>query len=290
MGSMSYKRVTRTLGVLGGSGLYQMPGLTISGARTIATPYGAPSSPITEAHLGETRLLFLPRHGPQHRIPPHKINYRANICALKMAGAEQLVSVSAVGSMKEDIRPGDVVVVDQYLDFTKRRETTYFDSGLVAHVSMADPVCPQLANAASEAALKAGARVHRSGTYVCIEGPQFSTRAESAFYRSIGASVIGMTAMPEAKLAREAQLPYSTIALSTDYDCWHATEDEVNVAAVIQVLKQNAELSQNIIRQLASSLPDPEKSPAARALDNAVITASKSAEPFARAQLAWLLG
>lgn len=290
MVSTSYKRPTRTLGILGGSGLYQIPGLSISGARTLSTPYGAPSAPITEAHLGETRLLFLPRHGTNHRIPPHRINYRANVCALKMAGAEQLVSISAVGSMKENIHPGDVVVVDQYLDFTKQRESTYFDGGLVAHVSMADPVCAELSAAAVGAAEKAGARVHKTGTYVCIEGPQFSTRAESHFYRSLGVSVIGMTAMPEAKLAREAQLPYATVALVTDYDCWHSTEEQVSVNAVVEVLKRNTALAHELLRHLAASLPDPEKSPCSRSLQDAVITNAKGADPDARAQLTWLLG
>lgn len=290
MGSTSYQRTTRTLGILGGSGVYQIPGLNISGARTLSTPYGSPSAPITEAHLGETRLLFLPRHGAQHRIPPHRINYRANVCALKMAGAEQLISISAVGSMKEDIHPGDVVVVDQFIDFTKQRDSTYFDGGLVAHVSMADPVCGQLSIAAAKAAVQAGARVHETGTYVCIEGPQFSTRAESQFYRSLGVSVIGMTAMPEAKLAREAQLPYSTIALATDYDCWRSTEKEVSVDAVLEVLKKNSALSHEILRLLSGSLPDPEKSSSSRALRDAVITSSKGADPDARARLTWLLG
>lgn len=290
MASTSYKRTTRTLGILGGSGIYQIPGLNISGARTLSTPYGPPSAPIVEAHLGETRLLFLPRHGVHHRIPPHRINYRANVCALKMAGAQQLVSISAVGSMKEDIHPGDVVVVDQYLDFTKQRESTYFDDGLVAHVSMADPVCSQLSLATASAAEQAGARVHKMGTYVCIDGPQFSTRAESHFYRSLGVSVIGMTAMPEAKLAREAQLPYATLALVTDYDCWHSVEAEVSVDAVLQVLKKNTALSHEIVRILAGSLPDPTRSPATRALQNAVITHATGADPDARARLTWLLG
>lgn len=284
------KNTKQTLGVLGGSGIYKIPGLEISGARTISTPYGAPSAPITEARLGETRLLFLPRHGTNHRVPPHEVNYRANICALKMAGAQQLVSVSAVGSMREDIRPGDMVIVDQYIDLTKRRESSYFDSGLVAHVSMADPTCPALAKAAGDAAETTGARVHRGGTYICIEGPQFSTRAESMLYRSWGVSVIGMTAMPEAKLAREAQLPYVTIACATDYDCWHDTEATVNVAAVLAVLKANAKKAEETIFNLAGRLPDPDKSAATHALENAVITPAKSADPEVRARLTWLLG
>jgi 5'-methylthioadenosine phosphorylase len=180
--------------------------------------------------------------------------------------------------------------VDQYLDFTKQRESTYFDGGLVAHVSMADPVCAQLSQAATTAAQEAGARVHEAGTYICIEGPQFSSRAESQFYRSLGASVIGMTAMPEAKLAREAQLPYATIALVTDYDCWHLVAEQVSVDAVLEMLKKNSALSHDILRKLCGALPDPAKSPSARALRDAVITNSKGADPDARAKLTWLLG
>lgn len=284
------KKAKQTIGVVGGSGLYKIPGLDVSGARTISTPYGAPSAPLTEAHLGDTRLLFLPRHGTNHRVPPHEVNYRANICALKMAGAEQVVSISAVGSMQDDIHPGDVVVVDQYIDLTKRRASTYFETGLVAHVSLSHPVCENLATAAAEAAEATGSRVHRGGTYLCIEGPQFSTRAESFLYRSWGVSVIGMTAMPEAKLAREAQLPYATIAYVTDYDCWHDTADAVSVQNVLAVLKENIEKAQQTIRQLSTRLPDPRKSRAANALDHAMITPSNNTDPEVRARLTWLLG
>jgi 5'-methylthioadenosine phosphorylase len=290
MVSASYKRTVRTLGVIGGSGLSQIPGLHVLGARTLATPYGAPSAPIVEAHLGDARVLFMPRHGIKHRIPPHQVNYRANICALKLAGAEQVLSISAVGSMKEEIAPGDVVVVDQFIDFTKRRASTYFDTGLVAHVGFADPVCPNLSRAASDAAREAGARVHRGGTYVCIEGPQFSTRAESRLYRSMGASVIGMTALPEAKLAREAQLPYATLALATDYDSWHETEQSVSVDAVLKVLRKNVALAQKTVENIVSQLPDPQESSASRALQNAVLTQADDADPEVRASLTWLLG
>src|ERR1700753_2281131 len=227
------------LGVIGGSGLYDIEGLEGLQERRVETPYGPPSDVIVEGKLGGARVLFLPRHGRGHVHPPHLLNYRANICALKLLGATHLVSISAVGSMKEEIVPGHLVVVDQFIDLTKRRASTFFDDGLVAHVGFSDPVCPLLAAAPAGAAERAGAKVHRGGTYVCIEGPQFSTRAESNLYRSWGVDVIGMTAMPEAKLAREAELPYATIALATDYDCWHATEEVVTVEAVIAVLRKN---------------------------------------------------
>src|SRR5690349_16636886 len=208
----------RVLGVIGGSGLYEMGGLTDIEEMDVETPFGAPTDRIVRGRLGDVELLFLPRHGRGHRHPPHLINYRANVCAMKRLGATHLVSLSAVGSMKETIEPGHVVVVDQYLDMTKRRTSTFFDEGIVAHVAFADPVCPALASAAAIAARRAGAVAHEGGTYVCIEGPQFSTRAESHLYRSFGVSVIGMTAMPEAKLAREAELPYATVAFATDFD------------------------------------------------------------------------
>jgi 5'-methylthioadenosine phosphorylase len=244
---------------------------------------------VRSGFLGTTRLLFLPRHGRDHRIPPHRINARANVCALKLLGAEQIVSLSAVGSMKEDIHPGEVVVVDQYIDFTKSRTSTFFDEEVVAHVSFAHPVCAALAEAAARAVKVAGGRVHRGGSYLCIEGPQFSTLAESQLYRSFGVSVIGMTAMPEAKLAREAQLPYATLAFATDYDCWHESEDAVSVEAVLEVLRKNADLARNAVAELASSLPEPKKSPAARALENAVLTPKEEMSRRAQERLGWLL-
>lgn len=209
-----------TLAVIGGSGLYEIEGVTAHTELRVDTPYGAPSDVVVKGKLGDTTLLFLPRHGRGHRVPPHAINYRANVCALKMCGATHLLSVSAVGSMKEHIAPGDVVVPDQFIDLTKRRASTFFDEGIVAHVGFADPICSLLAGALADAADAAGAKVHRGGTYVCMEGPAFSTRAESRLYRSWGVSVIGMTAMPEAKLAREAEIPYALVALVTDHDCW----------------------------------------------------------------------
>ena len=278
-----------TLGVIGGSGLYELDGLTDVVTLRPETPFGAPSDAIVSGRLGETALLFLPRHGLGHRIAPHQINYRANICALKMAGATHLVSVSAVGSMREAIEPGHLVTPDQFVDLTKRRASTFFEDGIVAHVGFADPVCHELQASLSEAAERAGGRVHRGGTYICIEGPQFSTRAESQLYRTWGASVIGMTAMPEAKLAREAELPFALLALATDYDCWHESEADVSVQAVLDVMRKNAHLARRTIVELASTLPDPAKSHATSALASAILTAPDRICASAQQKLSWLL-
>ena len=278
-----------TLAVIGGSGLYDLPGLSRADEMAVDTPYGPPSDRIAKGSLGSTNLLFLPRHGRGHKIPPSAINYRANVCALKKMGATHVVSVSAVGSMKETIAPGDLVIVDQFIDLTKRRTATFFDEGIAAHVAMADPVCPLLAAATAAAGEKAGARVHRGGTYVCIEGPQFSTRAESHLYRSWGVSVIGMTNMPEAKLAREAELPYATIAIATDYDCWHETAEAVSVDAVIAVLNRSLETTRRLLAELAPALPDPRKSPAHGALKTAMLTEPSQIPQAKRAELGWLL-
>lgn len=278
-----------TLAIIGGSGLYSIPGLEVLDKHDVETPYGAPSATVTRARIDDREVLFLPRHGRHHEVPPHQINYRANVCALKKLGASQIVSISAVGSMQEAIAPGDVVVVDQYIDLTKRRVSTFFEDGIVGHVAFADPVCRALADAAANAAEAAGARVHRGGTYVCIDGPQFSTRAESYLYKSWGVSVIGMTALPEAKLAREAALPYATLAFSTDYDAWHETEAAVSVEAVLAVLKQNSALAQRIVAELPARAPDASASPASRALDHAVLTAPGGLTDDVRARLDWLL-
>lgn len=286
-----------TLAILGGSGLYEMDGLLAVEELRIDTPYGAPSDSIVKGTLdtaaGPVTLLFLPRHGRGHRIPPHTINYRANVCAMKMAGATHLLSVSAVGSMKEEIEPGDFVVVDQYIDLTKRRISTFFEEDIAAHVSFADPVCDKLTAALAAASTGVHAKgskgVHRGGTYVCIEGPHFSTRAESLVYRSWGVSVIGMTSMPEAKLAREAELPFATLALATDYDCWHASEEDVTVEAVVAVMKKNVETAKRAVGKLAAALPDPTTSRAHGALRGAVMTAPSAVTPAAREKLRWLL-
>jgi 5'-methylthioadenosine phosphorylase len=270
---------------MGGSGLYEMDGLSEVHELRVETPYGPPSDAIVSGMLGPVRMLFLPRHGRGHRIPPHAINYRANVAALKMSGATHLVSVSAVGSMREEIRPGDFVVVDQYIDLTKRRASTFFDE-VVAHVPFSDPVCDKLASALADAA---ASKVHRGGTYVCIEGPQFSTRAESLVYRSWNVSVIGMTSMPEAKLAREAELPFATLALATDYDCWHVSEETVTVEAVLAVMRQNVDAAKKTLAALARTLPDPSTSRATGALKGAVMTQGASVTAEAREKLGWLL-
>ena len=281
---------SRVLGVIGGSGIYAIEGLEDVTELRVETPFGSPSDAFIRGRIEATTLLFLPRHGRGHPIPPHQINFRANVCAMKKLGATHLVSLSAVGSMKEDIAPGDVVVVDQYIDLTRRRANTFFEDGVTAHVAFAEPVCPHLARALAAAAHSAGGRVHEGGTYVCIDGPQFSTKAESHLYRSWGVSVIGMTALPEAKLAREAELPYATLALATDYDAWHETEAAVSVDVILRVLEQNADLARRTVAGLASSLPDAASSPATGALKHALITASDRIGPEVRARLGWLIG
>ncbi len=280
-----------TLGVLGGSGLYEMEGLSDVSEVDVDTPFGRPSDVLVKGMLDDgTTLLFLPRHGRGHRVPPHEINYRANVCALKTAGATHLVSVSAVGSMKEEIEPGHLVVPDQFIDLTKKRITTFFEAGIVGHVPFADPTCKLLGGALADAADRAGAKVHRAGTYVCMEGPQFSTRAESRVYRTWGVSVIGMTSMPEAKLAREAELPFATLALATDYDCWHDAHDAVTVEQVVATMKKNVTFAKKTLVELARQLPDPTRSIAYRCTRGAIMTSPSAVTADARARLGWLLG
>ena len=278
-----------TLGILGGSGLYAMEGLKDVSEVVVDTPYGEPSDVLVQGTFEDgTRLVFLPRHGRGHKIPPHQINYRANICALKKAGATHLVSVSAVGSMKEEIAPGHLATPDQFIDLTKHRRSTFFEDGIVGHVPFADPTCRLLRAALSDAADAAGAKVHRGGTYVCMEGPQFSTRAESMLYRSWGVSVIGMTAMPEAKLAREAELPYANLSLATDYDCWHAHHDAVTVEQVVATMHANVALARKTLVELAKRLPDPRQSIAFDVAKSAILTAPDAVPAAARARLSWL--
>ena len=281
----------RTLGVIGGSGLYELQGLTDIEERRFDTPFGEPSDAVICGRLGQTRLAFLPRHGRGHLRPPHRINYRANILALKAAGAEQVLSISAVGSMKEHIEPGHMVVVDQFIDRTRNRADTYFDDdGVVAHVGFSDPVDEALASALFAAATTVGATVHKGGTYICMEGPQFSTRAESLMYRSWGVDVIGMTNLPEARLAREAELPYATLAMATDFDCWHEGHDAVSVEAVIAVMNKNVATAKQVIAELARNLPDPTKSPASSALASAVMTDPSTMSDEAKRKLQPLIG
>lgn len=285
------------LGVIGGSGLYEIDGLRDVREERIETAFGTPSDAVIRGTLDDVEMMFIPRHGRGHKVSPSAVNYRANIAALKLLGATHVVAVSAVGSMKEEIAPGDFVVVDQFIDLTKRRASTFFsltgtdDMGApVAHVPFADPICKDLAGALAAAAETTGVRVHRGGTYVCIEGPQFSTRAESLLYRSWGVSVIGMTNATEAKLAREAELPFATLALATDYDCWHGDHDAVSVDAVVAVLKANVQNARTTVRAVASRLPDPSKSIAKGAMKHAVMTDPALIAANVREHYKFLLG
>ena len=277
-----------TIAIIAGSGLYQMEGLTNVKEVRVGTPFGQPSDALIIGDLEGTRVAFLARHGRHHRLSPSEINYRANIYALKKIGAERIVSVSAVGSMKESLQPGEVVIPHQFLDQTKRRVSTFFESGVVAHVAMADPVCPDVAEKLAQAVRKSGGTVHVGGSYLCIEGPQFSTRAESMVYRQWGVDVIGMTNLPEAKLAREAELCYATMALVTDYDCWHTEHETVTVEGVIATLHQNVALSRQVIRTVVPSLIGRRTCACATALASAVITSRIA--PRARQRLHLLLG
>ncbi len=244
------------IGVVGGSGLYQMEGLEVLEERRIDTPFGAPSDPFVIGRLEGKKVAFLPRHGKGHRLLPTELNYRANIYGFKVLGVERLISVSAVGSLKIEYAPKDIVVPDQFFDRTRHRVDTFFGDGLVAHVSIAKPICPTLIDTFVEASEAAGAKVHKNGAYVCMEGPQFSTRAESEVYRSWGMDIIGMTNLQEARLAREAEICYATLAMVTDYDCWHETEEAVSGEAVMEVIRQNVQMSQEVIRQVLRRLPD----------------------------------
>ncbi|UCF67227.1 MAG: S-methyl-5'-thioadenosine phosphorylase [Acidobacteriota bacterium] len=275
---MTSSRPAARVGVLGGSGLYALEKLSEWRECDVTTPFGEPSDRIIIGMLGDVSVAFLARHGREHRLMPTEINYRANIYAMKTLGVEFLLSASAVGSLREDIAPLDVLVPDQFIDRTRHRADTFFGDGVVAHVSMAEPVCRQLAASSAAAAKQAGARVHEGGTYVCMEGPQFSTRAESHMYRSWGAAVIGMTNLQEARLAREAEICYATLALVTDYDCWRDDEDHVTVETVVERLKTNAERARDAVSALAQNLPAQRKCPCARALDHAIIT-PRSAMP-----------
>jgi 5'-methylthioadenosine phosphorylase len=278
------------IGVIGGSGLYELPGLTDVRWRRVRTPFGDPSDEYCVGRVGGRPVVFLPRHGRGHRLMPGELNFRANIWGLKSLGVEWVVSVSAVGSMKEAIRPLDLVVPDQFVDFTKRRVSSFFGDGIVGHVGMADPVCPDLAAALEKAARETGATVHRGGTYVCIEGPQFSTKAESRIFRGWGVDVIGMTNMPEAKLAREAELCYATLALATDYDVWHDTHDAVSVEAVIQNLLKNVETAKEVLSRLIPEVGPPRACPCPSLLASAVITAPAAFPLATRRRLELIIG
>jgi len=280
----------RVIGVIGGSGLYEMEGLTNLERVRLDTPFGAPSDEYITGHLGDAKLVFLPRHGRGHRILPHEINFRANIHGMKQLGVEWILSVSAVGSMKEEIRPGDIVVVDQFIDRTKARAASFYGEGVAGHVAFADPICHALMEHVHLAAVGAGARVHKGGTYIVIDGPMFSTRAESNLYRSWGVDVIGMTNIPEAKLAREAEICYSTIALATDYDCWHDSHEDVSVEAVVALIKQNVALAKRIVKGAVERIPAARGCGCVEASKHAVMTAPDAIPAEARARLHAILG
>jgi 5'-methylthioadenosine phosphorylase len=264
------------IAIIGGSGLYDLTGLTEVREIQSDTPFGPPSSPVVAGRLGATRVMFLARHGKGHRFTPSEVNYRANVFALKALGASQILSVSAVGSMREEIRPGDIVLPDQYIDRTKGRPSTFFGDGIVGHVAFADPTCDSLRTRLHAAAGRLGLTCHLGGTLMVMEGPAFSTRAESRMHRQLGVDLIGMTAMPEAKLAREAELCYATVALATDYDCWHESEDDVSVGAVLEVMRKNVASARDLIRAVASEPAGAERTcPCASALEHAVVTDRK---------------
>ena len=296
------------LGVLGGSGLYEIEGLSDVRSVDVTTPYGAPSGPLVSGQVGDAKLVFIPRHGVGHRFSPSEINYRANVAALKAAGVTRVLSVSAVGSLKDGLSPGDYVLVDQFIDKTFRRASTFFGDGVVGHVAFSEPTCASLVSAVATAALEVGIadtmpearqhqkstepvkRLHRGGTYVCMEGPQFSSRAESLLHRTWGADVIGMTAATEAKLCREAELCYASLALVTDYDAWHEEEAAVTAAAVVEVLRANVAGAKAIIRELPHHATGPTDCSCANAARHAILTAPEAISPEARQRLRALYG
>jgi 5'-methylthioadenosine phosphorylase len=278
------------IGIIGGSGLYDMEGLERPREIRPTTPFGRPSDAIRLGTIDGIRVAFLSRHGRGHVLTPSDINYRANIYALKSLGVTRVMSVSAVGSMKETIKPGHLVLPEQFIDLTKQRIGTFFGSGLVAHVAFAQPVCPTVVQAMSGAARRLGATVHEGGTYVCIEGPQFSSRGESLLYRQWGVDVIGMTNMPEAKLAREAELCYATMALATDYDCWRESEEAVTVEMILATLQKNVELAKRVIRSALPVAREPRTCLCATALQQAMVTAPQKIPKAVRSRLDLLIG
>jgi 5'-methylthioadenosine phosphorylase len=278
------------IGVLGGSGLYSMVGLTGTRELRIQTPFGDPSDAIVVGTLEGKRVAFLARHGRGHRILPSELNFRANIYAMKLLGVQRIISVSAVGSLQEELRPGEFLIPDQFFDSTKGRKSTFFGNGIVAHVTFDKPTCPQLSNVLSEACRAQKVPVHEQGTYICMEGPQFSTLAEAHHHRAMKFDVIGMTNVTEAKLAREAEICYSTIAMITDYDCWHPEHDSVTVATIIATLNQNASNAQNVLRQAIKTLPAERNCKCGSALKHAILTDPKVVPARTKKNLAAIIG
>ena len=285
---MAHSQARPALGVIGGSGVYEIEGLTHTRWKRVSSPFGEASDELLFGELAGQQMVFLPRHGRGHRIPPSEINFRANIDVLKRAGVTDVISVSAVGSLREHLSPGTFVIVDQFIDRSFARVKSFFGTGLVAHVSMAHPVCGRLGNHLEAAAKQAGIPVARGGTYLVMEGPQFSSLAESELYRSWNCDVIGMTNMPEAKLAREAELCYATVAMVTDYDCWHPNHDDVTVDAIVKVLLANADKARNLVKTVAPHIHADAAAPACacrRALEHALITAPAARDPQVLARL-----
>ena len=279
-----------TIGIIGGSGLYRMAALRDAREEAVETPFGVPSDRYLVGSIDGIQAVFLARHGRGHRLLPSEINFRANIYGFKKLGVERLISVSAVGSLREELKPLDVALPDQFIDWTRRRQSTFFGDGIVAHVSLADPVCAELTGVLQEAAARAGIAARRGGTYLCIEGPQFSTRAESYLYRSFRADVIGMTNVQEAKLAREAEICYAVLAMITDYDCWREDEAAVTVEEVVARLQQNARAAEAIVTGAAGRLAGERRCACARALDNAILTEPAAIPAEARERLRLILG
>jgi 5'-methylthioadenosine phosphorylase len=279
-----------TIGIIGGSGLYAMSGLTDTRELRVKTPFGDPSDAIVIGTLEGKRVAFLARHGRGHRLLPSEINFRANIYAMKQLGVQRIISVSAVGSLQEDLRPGEFLVPDQFFDRTKNRISTFFGEGLVAHVTFDKPTCGQMSGVLADASAHCGVKVHRRGTYVCMEGPQFSTLAEAHVHRQLRFEVIGMTNVTEAKLAREAEICYATIAMITDYDCWHPEHDSVTVTQIIETLNQNAANAQNVLRQAVKVMPGERRCKCGAALAHAIITDPKVVSAATKKKLAAIVG
>lgn len=284
------KKPVATIGIIGGSGLYAMKGLADAKEIRVKTPFGDPSEAIVTGVLEGKRVAFLARHGRGHRILPTEINFRANIYALKLLGVDRIISVSAVGSLKEELAPGEFLVADQFVDRTKNRVSTFFGDGLVAHVTFDKPTCPQTSRVLADASLHCGVKVHRKGTYICMEGPQFSTLAEAHMHREMGFDVIGMTNVTEAKLAREAELCYATIAMITDYDCWHPDHESVTLAQIIATLNQNALNAQCVLREAVKRLPVEHECKCGSALAHALITDPKLVPKSTKKRLAAIVG
>jgi 5'-methylthioadenosine phosphorylase len=279
-----------SIGIIGGSGLYAMEGLTDTREIRVKTPFGDPSEAIVLGTLEGKRVAFLARHGRGHRILPTEINYRANVYAMKLLGVERIISVSAVGSLKEDLRPGEFLVPDQFFDRTSKRVSTFFGEGIVAHVAFAHPTCGQLSSVLADACVHQAVKVHRRGTYICLEGPQFSTLAEAEVHRQLRFDVIGMTNATEARLAREAEICYSTIAMITDYDCWHPEHESVTAAQIIATLNQNAENAQKVLRTAVGELPAARSCKCGSALQHALVTDMKAVPKATKKRLAAIIG